>query len=93
MYLTSQVAGHSRECSGNIEFDKTETVKVIDNKFDRKVRETLEIQKNDCHISKGGINPDKGKYVSTTFWMPIFNHLNRCGHKHERLGTFETSNI
>ena len=71
------MAVHARTCEGNIEFQNTETVKVIYNKFDRKVRETLEIQRHDCHITKGGMNPDKGQYVTTNFWMPFFRHLNQ----------------
>ena len=73
----SGVAVHARTCEGNIEFQNTETVKVIYNRFDRKVRETLEIQRHDCHITKGGMNPDKGQYVTTNFWMPFFRHLNQ----------------
>ena len=42
----SGVTSHSKKCDGNIEFNNTETVKVIYNKFDRKVREALEIQKH-----------------------------------------------
>ena len=64
-YNKSGIAQHSKECQGNIKFEDTETV-VIYNKFDRKVRETLEIQKHDCHVKNGGMNPDKGKYVQPT---------------------------
>ena len=37
----SGVAAHSCQCEGIINFEKTETVKIIYNRFDRKVRETL----------------------------------------------------
>ena len=73
----SAVALHSQNCSGSIKFDETETVAVIFNKFDRKVRETLEIQKYDCHYANGGMNPDKGQYVTTTFWIPFLKHLRK----------------
>ena len=49
----------------------------VHNKFDRKVRETLEIQKHDCHVSDGGMNPDKGQYVTTTFWIPLLKYLRK----------------
>ena len=56
----SALALHSKDCNGDIQFDNTETVKVIYNKFDRKVREALEIQKHDCHYLNDGMNTDKG---------------------------------
>ena len=48
----SGVAAHSKICNGEIQFEKTSTEKVIYNRFDRKVRESLEIQKNDCNSQK-----------------------------------------
>ena len=71
----SGVSLHSKDCRGVIMFEEAETVAVVYNKFNRKVRETLEIQKNDCHISNGGMNPDKGQYVTTTFWIPLLKYL------------------
>ena len=68
------MALHSKDCNGSIQFENTETVKVVHNKFDRKVRESLEIQKYDCHSSNGGMNPDKGQYVDTKFWIPFLKH-------------------
>ena len=70
---------HSRTCPGEIDFEGAETVAVIHNKFNRKVRETLEIQKHDCHISAGGMNPDKGQYVTTNFWVPFLKYLKKAG--------------
>ena len=71
------VALHSRQCSGKIEFEKARTVAVIDNKFERKIRETLEIQKHGCFKDDGGMNPDKGKYVTTKFWYPLLKYLKK----------------
>ena len=51
-------------------FEKAKTVAAINNKFERKVRETLEIQKHGCYKDEGGMNPDKGKYVTTKFGTP-----------------------
>ena len=78
-YEKSGVALHSRTCPGEIDFEGAETVAVIHNKFNRKVRETLEIQKHDCHISAGGMNPDKGQYVTTNFWVPFLKYLKKAG--------------
>ena len=73
----SGIAQHSKDCPGNIQFENTETVSVIYNKFDRKVRETLEIQKYGCHYNDGDMNPDKGQYVDTKFWIPLLKHLRK----------------
>ncbi len=78
-YEKSGVALHSKNCPGEINFEEAETVAVVHNKFNRKVRETLEIQKHDCHVSAGGMNPDKGQYVTTTFWIPLMKHLKNVG--------------
>ena len=73
----SGVALHSKDCPGEIKFEEASTVAVIHNRFNRKVRETLEIQKHDCHYSLGGMNPDKGQYVTTTFWIPLMKYLKK----------------
>ena len=73
----SAVALHSKNCEGRIEFENATTVAVEPRKFERKVRETLEIQKHDCHIDQGGINPDKGQYVKTMFWYPMLKYLKK----------------
>ena len=80
----SGAAGHAQTCEGQIDFENTETVKILYNRFDRKVRETLEIQRHDCHITKGGMNPDKGQYVNNNFWIPFFRHLNQCDERKNR---------
>ena len=73
----SGVALHAKHCKGNILFEETKTVKVINNKFDRKVRESLEIQKNRCHQRDGGMNLDDGQYVNTKFWLPYFSFMRK----------------
>ena len=50
-------------------------MKVERNRFNRKVREALEIQLHECGPEKGGINQDDGQYVNTKFWMPYFKYL------------------
>ena len=72
----SAVALHSSKCTnGQIIWDKTETIKVEANRFDRKVREALEIQYNHSRPIDGGMNQDEGQYVTTKFWMPFFKFL------------------
>ena len=73
----SGVPLHSSKCTGKIQFGNAETVAVVTNKFERKVREALEIQKNDCHYTHGGMNQDKGQYVNTTFWIPFMKYLRK----------------
>ena len=71
----SALALHSSKCRGEILWDETQTVKIEGNKFNRKVREALEIQYNECRPSDGGMNLDDGQYVTTKFWTPFFKFL------------------
>ena len=71
----SAIALHSSSCTGQIEWDKIKTIKIEPNKFDRKVREALEIQYQECGPQKGGMNLDDGQYVTTKFWTPMFKYL------------------
>ena len=76
-WSNSGCASHSRYCEGVIKFEETETVKVIYNKFDRKVREALEIELNQCGPKQGGMNLDDGQYVKTKFWTPFLDKLRK----------------
>ena len=73
----SGITSHSNRCYGEVQFDKTETVKVIYNRFDRKVREAFEIQMHGCNSRQNGMNLDNGQYVSTKFWTPFFKYLRK----------------
>ena len=57
--------------------NKTKTIKAEQNKFNRSVREALEIQKNSSGPKHGGIILDEGKYLKTTFWIPYMHHLTK----------------
>ena len=76
-WSNSGCASHSRYCEGVIKFEETETVKIIYNKFDRKVREALEIELNQCGPKQGGMNLDDGQYVKTKFWTPFLDKLRK----------------
>ena len=66
---------HSDKCDGDILWENATTVKVESNRFNRKVREALEIQYNDSEPTNGGMNLDNGQYVTTKFWKPMFKYL------------------
>ena len=72
----SGVSSHSKLCK-DVEWNKIETLKVERNRFDRKVREALEIQRYKCDPNNGGMNKDWGDYVKTKFWTPYLSYLKR----------------
>jgi len=74
---TSGVAEHACECDGTVDWSKVETIKVENKRFERKVREALEIQNNHSNPREGGMNQDYGQYVNHTFWRPLMKHLQR----------------
>ena len=55
-----------------------QTVKVENNKFNRKVREAL--QYNKFGRKHGGYNLDDGKYVQTQIWTPFFDFPRKRNH-------------
>ena len=73
----SGAAKHARVCPKGTEFKGIRTVKPINNQFDREVREALEIQKNNSGPRQGGPNLDDGRYVKTTFWLPMMSSIRR----------------
>lgn len=77
----SALAYHKEKCDKNINWDNANTLKVETNKFNRKVREALEIQYHKCGPENGGLNLDNGQYVKTKFWTPFFQFLRNCNEK------------
>ena len=71
----SGIVLHARKCNKGIEWETMKTLKVQPRRFDRKVREALEIQYYECGPKKGGMNLDDGQYVKTKFWTPLFKYL------------------
>ena len=69
------IANHLNQCECKIEWDKSKILKVETNRFNREVREALEIQHHKSGPKNGGMNLDDGKYVKTTFWSPFMKYL------------------
>uniref|UniRef100_A0A7M5XI54 GIY-YIG domain-containing protein n=1 Tax=Clytia hemisphaerica TaxID=252671 RepID=A0A7M5XI54_9CNID len=70
----SGVSFHAKTCKE--EFDWVSTLKIEDRKFDRKVREALEIQfRATSPRNEHGLNQDDGQYVTTAFWKPMLSYL------------------
>ena len=66
---------HQRDCKSG--FAVITTIKVESRKFDREVRENLEIEKQRSGPKEGKINHDDGGHVKTTFWIPMMRYLHR----------------
>ena len=72
----SYVATHAEECYVHIEWNSySNTVTIESRNFDRKVREALQIQYEQCSPKEGGMNQDIGQYVTTNFWKPLFRSV------------------
>ncbi|XP_065652904.1 uncharacterized protein LOC136080218 [Hydra vulgaris] len=69
----SALALHKVNCDEDIEWDKAETLKVEDKKFERKVREALEIQKHQCSPKCGGTNLDNRQNVIKICGLHFFH--------------------
>ena len=55
---------------------QTELLKTEERKFERKVREALEIQiQQTSPHSDQGLNQDDGQNVTTNFWKPMLAHI------------------
>ena len=70
---------HQKDCRSG--FEEVQTIKIESKKFEREVRETLEIQKDASGPKEGGVNKDDGKYVNTLFWIPMMRHLHQVEQK------------
>ena len=73
----SALALHCRSCTSSIDWENAETLKIEPKRFERKVREALEIQRNRCGPKQGGMNLDDGQYVKTQFWTPLFSFMRK----------------
>ncbi|MEO0685547.1 MAG: hypothetical protein AAFY76_11030 [Cyanobacteria bacterium J06649_11] len=67
---------HAEYYKAGFKWDDTRILKTEERRFDRKVREALEIQLQDtAPRSEQGLNQDDGQYVTTKFWKPMFSYL------------------
>ena len=65
--LTS-IPSHAKTCSEGFDWENMKTLSVKDKRFQRKVREALEIQFHGTSPrSEHGLNQDDGQYVTTNF--------------------------
>ena len=70
------ITNHAQNCDEGFDWDSAKTLKIDCKKFDRKVREALEIQfQQTSPHSDHGLNQDDGQYVTTGFWKPMFSYL------------------
>ena len=73
---SSGISNHAKDCNVGFDWDNSTMLKVESKRFDRKVREALEIQFQDTSPrSENGLNQDDGQYVTTNFWKPMLGHL------------------
>ena len=67
---------HGKSCKEGFLLEETKLLKVENRKFDRKVREALEIQFQETSSRNDhGLNQDDGQYVTTKFWKPMLSYL------------------
>ena len=76
-WKNSGAAQHARTCPHGPDFGEVETVAVEHRKFERGVRESLEIQRHRSAPKFGGINLDDGQFLNTTFWMPFMDCITK----------------
>ena len=77
-WTTSGITQHAEICKEGYDWENVYTLKIEDNRFDRKVREALEIQLQETSPhNEQGLNLDDGQYVTTHFWRPMLSHLRR----------------
>ena len=72
----SGISMHAKDCQQGYLWEDVSTMKVENRKFERKVREALEIQKCETSpLDANGLNQDDGQYVTTNFWRPMLSYL------------------
>ena len=65
---SSGVSFHAKTCKVGFDWEDISTLKIEDRRFDRKVREALEIQfRETSPHNEHGLNQDDGQFVTTTF--------------------------
>ena len=73
---SSGVSFHVKTCKDGFDWENTSTLEIEDRRFDRKVREVLEIQfRETSPHNEHDLNQDDGQYVTTTFWKSMLSYL------------------
>ena len=73
---SSALAGHSKDCQLNVDWERFETLSTQPNYYHRCIVEALEIQKEEvCNIRNPIINDRAGLYVTTDAWKPLFTKI------------------
>ena len=70
------ISDHASTCKVGFCWTETKLLKTEERKFERKVREALEIQlQQTSPYNDQGLNQNDGQYVSTNFWKPMLAHI------------------
>ena len=70
------VSDHARTCKVGFDWEETIVLQTEEKRFERKVREALEIQLQQTSPRRDhGLNQDDGLYVTISFWKPMFTHI------------------
>ena len=76
----SGMSQHKEHCSTEVDWENPSILATFSNKnkkrlaYDLKVREALEIKRQNCGPGRG-LNEDFGAYVKTTQWNPVFHSM------------------
>ena len=76
----SGITQHKEFCQQPVDWENPIVITTMSNKnknklaYDLKIREAIEIKKNQCGPGKG-LNEDFGSYVKTGAWAPVLNQL------------------
>ena len=69
----SGLCQHDSLCEVEIQWEEAETIKVEGRYYERKIREALEIQRQNA--VQAGCNQDAGQYMANEHWLPIFRQI------------------
>ena len=76
----SGISQHKENCDAEVDWENPSILATFSNKnkkrltYDLKVREALEIKRQNCGPGRG-LNEDFGAYVKTTQWNPVFHSM------------------
>ena len=75
---SSGVSNHGKTCKERFLWNETKPLRLENRRFDRKVREVLEIQfRETSPHSEQGLSLDGGQYVTMKFWKLMISYLRK----------------